>query len=104
MSATNQTTTHLYVATNGKDTWPGTLPEPNATGTDGPLATLRRARDAVRGLRDAEGRLPGPVTVRVRGGTCFPHILTRPCCVIALGRWPGRLWQQLDVGLGIWEA
>ena len=41
----------------------------------------------------------------VRGDeACFPHILTRPCCVIALGRWPGRLWQQLDVGLGIWEA
>ena len=30
----------LYVATNGNDAWSGKLPEPNADGTDGPLATL----------------------------------------------------------------
>jgi len=69
MNGTNETITDFYVATSGNDAWSGTLPEPNATGTDGPLATLMRARDRVRELRDADGNLPGPVTVLVRGGT-----------------------------------
>ncbi len=38
----------FYVAVNGKDGWSGTLAEPNADGTDGPFATLERARDAMR--------------------------------------------------------
>ena len=38
----------FYVAANGKDTWSGTLAEPNADGTDGPFASLERARDAMR--------------------------------------------------------
>ena len=38
----------FYVATNGNDSWSGTLPAPNLQGTDGPFATLGKARDAVR--------------------------------------------------------
>ncbi|HYG85484.1 MAG TPA: carbohydrate-binding domain-containing protein [Azospirillum sp.] len=38
----------FYVAANGKDTWSGKLAAPNADGTDGPFATLERARDAMR--------------------------------------------------------
>ncbi len=38
----------FYVAANGKDSWSGTLAAPNADGTDGPFATLERARDAMR--------------------------------------------------------
>ena len=88
MNNESKTTTSLYVATNGNDTWSGKLPEPNAAGTDGPFATLRRAREAVRRLRDlpltpsetegggggvpdSDGNLPGPVTVQVRGGKYF---------------------------------
>jgi len=72
MSTENATNTFsLHVATNGSDAWSGTLPAPNAAGTDGPFATLSRARDAVRKLRDAEGKLPGPITVLVRGGKYF---------------------------------
>jgi len=41
----------FYVATDGNDQWSGTLPAPNAQRTDGPFATLPRARDAIRGLR-----------------------------------------------------
>lgn len=37
-----------YVATNGSDAWSGTLAEPNPEKTNGPFATLTRARDAVR--------------------------------------------------------
>ena len=38
----------LYVSVQGNDAWSGRLPEPNAAKTDGPFATLERARDAIR--------------------------------------------------------
>ncbi|HEX8234715.1 MAG TPA: right-handed parallel beta-helix repeat-containing protein [Abditibacteriaceae bacterium] len=60
----------LYVATNGNDTWSGTLPSPNAGKTDGPLRTLQRARDRFR-LNTSAGRK----TISVRGGT---HFLPEP--------------------------
>lgn len=41
----------FYVATNGNDSWTGTLPEPNKEGTDGPFATIQRAQKAVRALK-----------------------------------------------------
>ena len=53
----------LYVATDGNDAWSGALAARNAEGTDGPLATLGAARDAVQALKAA-----GPVRVLVRGG------------------------------------
>jgi len=60
----------FYVAPNGNDAWSGTRATPNAKGTDGPFATIARARDAVRQLR-AQGKLKRPVTVSIRGGTYF---------------------------------
>jgi len=56
----------FFVATDGNDAWSGTLAAPNADASDGPFATLARARDAVRGLI-RRGR--GNATVLVRGGT-----------------------------------
>ncbi|MBU0608224.1 MAG: right-handed parallel beta-helix repeat-containing protein, partial [Armatimonadetes bacterium] len=53
----------LYVSPQGNDAWSGGLAAPNAAGTDGPFASLTRARDEVRKLRGA-----GPATVQVRGG------------------------------------
>ncbi len=41
----------LHVAPNGNDAWAGTLAAPNAEGTNGPLATLERARDVLREQR-----------------------------------------------------
>ncbi len=38
----------FYVATTGRDDWSGRLPAPNEARTDGPFATIARARDAVR--------------------------------------------------------
>lgn len=59
----------LYVSTNGNDAWSGRVPAPNLTATDGPFASLERARNAVRELK-AQGPLPaGGVEVVVRGGT-----------------------------------
>ena len=48
----------FYVATNGNDRWSGRFPEPNADRSDGPLASLAAARDAVRrpGQRPARPR------------------------------------------------
>lgn len=59
--------TTFYVAPHGRDTWSGQIAEPNADRTDGPLATLTGARDAVRRLL-ARGPLQEPVDVIVADG------------------------------------
>jgi hypothetical protein len=61
----------FFVAPAGKDHWSGRLPAPDATASDGPFATLHRARDAVRQLKASSGALQPPVTVVLRGGTYF---------------------------------
>ena len=40
----------FFVSLEGSDSWSGTLPAPSQDKTDGPFATLARARDAVREL------------------------------------------------------
>lgn len=57
----------LYVAPTGNDAWSGKLAEPNRAKTDGPVATLAGARDAIRKLK-AQGPLAEPVTVKVARG------------------------------------
>jgi len=57
----------LYVAPNGNDAWTGTAAEPNAAGTDGPLATIEGARDMLRGIK-AQGKLDAAARVLVREG------------------------------------
>ena len=61
----NNTDADFYVATNGKDTWSGTLDAPGNNNTDGPFATLDRARRAVQGMPG------GKHVVMVRGGNYF---------------------------------
>ena len=43
----------FYVAMNGNDNWTGRLAEPNPQRTDGPFATIERARQAVQELKYA---------------------------------------------------
>ncbi|HEY3378425.1 MAG TPA: right-handed parallel beta-helix repeat-containing protein [Armatimonadota bacterium] len=67
----------LFVSLQGNDSWSGRLPEPNTDATDGPLATVRGARERIRGLRypprgmrdywEAQG-IHEPITVLLRGG------------------------------------
>ena len=57
----------LYVSPQGRDTWSGRLDAPNAARSDGPLATIRAARNQVRKLR--QSGQSDPVTVTLRGGT-----------------------------------
>jgi len=55
----------LFVASNGNDDWSGRIVASNAAGTDGPFATLERARDEIRKME----KMPeGGVTVELRGG------------------------------------
>ncbi len=64
----------FYVAAYGSDDWSGKLDSPNEAGTDGPFATLTRARDAVRELK--KRKLKGDITVYLRGGTyCFTETI-----------------------------
>ncbi|GMW03833.1 MAG: hypothetical protein AMXMBFR84_49670 [Candidatus Hydrogenedentota bacterium] len=60
----------LYVSPQGNDTWSGVLPDPNAAGTDGPLATAEAARDVLRARKTG---LVGTANVNVvfRAGTYF---------------------------------
>lgn len=41
----------FYVAPDGDDSWSGTLPSPDANNNDGPFATIQRAQEAVRLLK-----------------------------------------------------
>lgn len=68
----------FYVAENGCDGWSGTLPEPNRDGTDGPFATVERARDAVRAIKNGLYR---DIFVLIRGGEYRLHktVVFRGC-------------------------
>lgn len=57
----------FYVSPNGNDKWSGRLAEPDKDGSDGPLATLHRARAVVRAAKTS-GVPKGGITVFVRGG------------------------------------
>jgi len=60
--------TELYVAVNGNDAWSGRRATVNGRRTDGPFATLERARDELR-RRHAQPAWPADgVTVCIRGG------------------------------------
>lgn len=56
----------IYLSPNGRDSWSGTIAKPNATRSNGPVATLDGARLAVRRLR-AKGAAVSRVIVA--GGT-----------------------------------
>lgn len=67
LALSTQAATTVYVSPNGNDAWSGLAAAPNAGKTDGPVATLQRARDIVRQKRSqgdqprvivADGRYP----------------------------------------------
>lgn len=59
----------FYVSPAGNNSWSGTLAAPNAERSDGPFATLSRARDAVRQLKKTAA--DRDITVLIRGGTYY---------------------------------
>ena len=67
----------FYVATNGNDSWAGTLPAPNSKNTNGPFASLAMAQLAVEALRQSSPTTV--ITVMVRQGTYYlPMSPTNP--------------------------
>ena len=58
----------FYVSTNGDDAWSGLVPVPNQQGTDGPFASLGRARDEIRLLKKNRALPKGLITVYLLGG------------------------------------
>ncbi len=88
----------FYVSLEGKDTWSGKLPVPNSSKTDGPFASLDRARDEIRRLKSqSQGSLNCPVTVMLRGGKYFlkekfllkPEDSGAPGCPVTYRAHPG---------------
>ncbi|WP_282136704.1 right-handed parallel beta-helix repeat-containing protein [Seonamhaeicola maritimus] len=68
-SSTNtKTNADFYVSTTGNDEWSGTLEEPNSAKTDGPFATLDRARLAVQNLKETK---EDDITVLIRSGKYY---------------------------------
>ncbi len=62
----------FFVSPTGNDQWSGTLAEANASGSDGPFATLARAQRAVRELKSRVYQPKGkPIDVRYVG-TAYP--------------------------------
>ena len=102
----------LYVAPDGNDGWSGRPAEPNADRTDGPLASLPGARDAIRRLRARGEAEPEPVTVLVAGGTyrmAAPLVLEPRDSYVTYAAQPGERpilsggrvikgWQQGEAG------
>ena len=60
----------FFVAKNGNDGWSGKLSAPNTEKTDGPFATIERARDAIREMKTKQS-MSNPVNVMIRGGTYY---------------------------------
>ena len=70
LSSSASAANEYYVdAAKGNDAWSGKLADPNPGRTDGPFASLERARDAIRALKAAGGFPPTGMTVWIRGGT-----------------------------------
>jgi parallel beta-helix repeat protein len=60
---------NFYIAKNGNDKWSGKLANPNSRKTDGPFATLERARSVIRTLKQQQ-RIAS-VVVLLRQGTYY---------------------------------
>jgi hypothetical protein len=63
----------LYVSTEGRGGWSGSIEKTNSQQTDGPLPSLTAARDRIRALRASGAK--GAMTVLVRAGT---YLLSEP--------------------------
>ncbi len=64
-------TADFFVASDGKDSWSGTLPAPNSSANDGPFRTVTRAQTAVRAALQNSGTRTAPIVVMLRQGTYF---------------------------------
>src|SRR5260370_34374101 len=84
----------LHGSPDGNATWTGRLTKPNAGHTDGPLASLAGARDAIRKLK-AQGAVTKPIRVLVSDGLYW---LTEPlvCTTEDSGTEPARVSYEVS--------
>ncbi len=69
----------FFVATNGNDSWTGTIAAPDASQKNGPFKNLARALQAAGELKKLQnGVWPQPVSISVRGGN---HWLEEPLVI-----------------------
>lgn len=59
----------FFVSKKGNDLWSGKLKEPNRDKTDGPFATLQKAKNKVRGLIRSNSYPEDGLTIYIRKGT-----------------------------------
>ncbi len=66
--AQNSNELMIYISPEGNDAWSGALPEANESKTEGPLASIQKALEKVKNIRNSDA---GDKTIRVvlRGGT-----------------------------------
>ncbi|MBI3922675.1 MAG: right-handed parallel beta-helix repeat-containing protein, partial [Armatimonadetes bacterium] len=77
LAHTGHAAQEFYVSPKGNDAWSGKLPAPNGRKTDGPFASIVKARDAIRELKSKQGGLKEAVTVQLRGGIYYvPQTIT----------------------------
>ena len=88
----------IYLATDGKDSWSGSLAKPADDGTDGPLATVAAALEKIFQIKKANGgSLSAPVQVLLRDGIYFQEktVTIRPehsgsfLCPVSIAAYPG---------------
>jgi hypothetical protein len=79
--APDNPTADFFVATNGNDSWSGTLPAPNSQNTDGPFASVARAQIAVQLLLQSNPDQPIIVMIR-QGNYSLPLSPTNPGALI----------------------
>lgn len=70
----------FHVALTGRDDWSGIPAAPNKGHTDGPFATLERAREEIRRMKRRAGLPKGGVMVELRGGV---YALPQPFALTA---------------------
>lgn len=58
----------IFVSPQGNDSWSGTLEQPNAQKSDGPLASLTAARDLVRTYKRKSKNADEAITITLRAG------------------------------------
>jgi len=96
----------LYVGPNGSDAWSGRLAEPNAAKTDGCFASLNRAREEIRRIKNKSGLPKGGIVVEIRGGV---YRLTSPFSLSAEDSgaegspivWRGQAGEEVRISGGV---
>ncbi len=78
-----------YVSPQGNDNWSGGLAQPNAAGTDGPVATLEHARDILRQKKAAAAEERRVVVAEGRYQLTKPFVLTPEDSVATYEAAPG---------------